>query len=60
MRPLDAIVHMKYFLATDDHTLPYDVLDALRVLHSLDLTGCNLKLARRVSMYRSYVLMRAG
>ena len=35
------------FELTDDQTLPYDVIDALRAQHSVDLIGFNLSMARR-------------
>ena len=43
---------------TDNQTLPYDVFDALRTRHSIDLTGFNLSMTRHGNIYRSYVLMR--
>ena len=46
------------FDLTEDQTLPYDVLDAMRTRHSIDMTGFNLSMTRRGNMYRSYVLMR--
>ena len=45
---------------TEAHTLPYDVFDALRTRHSIDLTGFNLSMTRHGNIYRSYVLMRGG
>ena len=46
------------FELTDNQTLPYDVLDAMRTRHSIDLTGFNLSMTRHGNIYRSYVLMR--
>ena len=48
------------FELREDLTLPYDVLDALRTRHSIDLTGFNLSMTRRGNIYRSYVLMRGA
>ena len=42
----------------ENQTLPYDVFDALRTRHSIDLTGFNLSMTRHGNIYRSYVLMR--
>eukprot|EP00974_Lingulodinium_polyedra_P059189 5700693-Lingulodinium_polyedra.AAC.1 len=39
-------------------SLPYDVLDATRAQHAIDLTGLNLSTTKRGNLYRSYVLMR--
>lgn len=46
------------FDLTENQTLPYDVFDALRTRHSIDLTGFNLSMTRHGNLYRSYVLMR--
>ncbi len=46
------------FELTDEQTLPYDVLDAVRTQHGIDLTGLNMSMTRRGNVYRSYVLMR--
>ena len=43
---------------TDEGGLPYDVFDALRARHGIDLTGFNISMTQRGNMYRSYVLMR--
>ena len=43
---------------TENQTLPYDVFDALRTQHSIDLTGFNLSMTRHGNIYRSSVLMR--
>ena len=48
------------FELKDDQTLPYDVLDAVRTQHGIDLTGLNMSMTRRGNCYRSYVLMRGG
>eukprot|EP00974_Lingulodinium_polyedra_P006805 647665-Lingulodinium_polyedra.AAC.1 len=59
----DPIVHAQSVLKTnfdltENHTLPYYVLDAMRTRHSIDLTGLNLSTMRHGNLYRSYVLMR--
>jgi len=41
-----------------NNTLPYDVFDALRLRHGIDVTGLNMSLTRGGNNYRSYVLMR--
>ena len=46
------------FNLTEHQTLPYDVFDALRIRHRIDLTGFNMSMTRYGNMYRSYVLMR--
>ena len=48
------------FEPKNDQTLPYDVLDAVRTQHGIDLTGLNMSMTRRGNCYRSYVLMRGG
>ena len=45
------------FLLSSDGALPYDVFDALRTRHNIDLTGFNSSMTQRGNMYRSYVLM---
>ena len=46
------------FELTENQTLPYDVFDALRAHHLIDLTGFNLSVTRHCNIYRSYVMMR--
>ena len=46
------------FDRTDNPALPYDVFDALRTRHSINLTGINLSMTRHGNLYRSYDLMR--
>ena len=46
------------FELSSEETLPYGVLDDLRLKHAIDLTGVSLSMTRRGSMYRSYVVMR--
>ena len=46
------------FDLTEESALPYDLFDALRTRHSIDLSGFNTSMTRRGNMYRSYVLMR--
>jgi len=48
------------FDLTENQTLPYDVFDALRTRHSIDLTGFNLSMTRHGNLYRTYVLMRGA
>ena len=61
----DPILHVQSVLEanfdfTELQTLPYDVFDALRNRHSIDLTGFNASMTRHGNMYRSYVLMRGA
>ena len=42
----------------DESCLPYDVFDALRTRHSIDLSGFNSSFTQRGNKYRNYVLMR--
>ena len=61
----DPILHSQSVLEanvdfTPNQTLPYDVLDALRNKHSIDLTGFNWSMTRNGNIYRSYVLMRGS
>ena len=42
----------------DESCLPYDVFDALRTRHGIDLSGFNSSFTQRGNKYRSYVLMR--
>ena len=46
------------FMLTEEQSLPYAVIDALRTRHAIDLTGFSLSMTRRGNKYRSYVLMR--
>ena len=48
------------FNLTESQTLPYDVFDALRNRHGIDLTGFNLSMTRYGNLYRNYVLMRGN
>ena len=58
------IVHARAALECNfdlqDDCLPYDVFDALRTRHSIDLTGFNTSMTRRGNLYKSYVLMRGS
>ena len=59
----DAIVNVQAVLEsnfdlTAESALPYDLFDALRMRHSIDLSGFNTSMTRRSNTYRSYVLMR--
>ena len=46
------------FVLDDESCLPYDVFDALRTRHSIDLSGFNSSFTQRGNKYRNYVLMR--
>ena len=46
------------FDLTEESALPYNLFDALRMRHSIDLSGFNTSMTRRGNMYRSYVLLR--
>ena len=46
------------FDLSEEGTLPYDVFDALRTRHGIDLSGFNSSFTQRGNKYRSYVLMR--
>ena len=48
------------FELTGESALPYDIFDALRTRHGIDLSGFNASMTRRGNMYRSYVLMRGA
>ena len=59
----DPIMHIRSVLEanfdlTEHQTLPYDMFDALRNRHSIDLTGFNASMMIDGNMYRSYVMMR--
>ena len=59
----DPIVHVPSVLEAnfelaDDRSLPYDVLDSVRLHHSIDITGFNVSMTHLGNIYRSYVLMR--
>ncbi len=43
---------------TKEDTLPYDIFDALRLQHGIDVTGLNSSLTHGGNLYRSYALMR--
>lgn len=40
-----------------DETLPYDVFDALRRQHGIDVTGLSMSSTHRGNLYRSYALL---
>ena len=46
------------FEFTDNQTLPYEVFDALRIRHGIDVSAFSLSMTRYGNLYRSYVLMR--
>ena len=43
----------------DESCLPYDVFDALRTRHSIDLSGTNARFTQRGNKYRIYLLSDA-
>ena len=45
------------FELTDEGTLPYDVFDALRIQHGIDVTGFASSMTHKGNPYRSYVLL---
>ena len=57
--PIQSILEANFDL-TEDHTLPYDVIDTLRSRHSIDLSGFNTSMTRYGNLYRSYALMRGA
>ena len=57
--PIQSILEANFDL-TEDHTLPYDVIDTLRSRHSIDLSGFNTSMTRYCNLYRSYALMRGA
>jgi hypothetical protein len=42
---------------SSDATLPYDVFDALRSHHGIDVTGLSVSSTHRGNLYRSYALL---
>ena len=45
------------FALSSDGTLPYDVFDALRRQHGIDVTGLSMSSTHRGNLYRSYALL---
>ena len=45
---------------SSNNTLPYELLDSLRLKHAIDVTGLNVSLTRGDKNYRSYVLTRGN
>ena len=45
------------FDLSSDETLPYDVFDALRSHHGIDVTGLSVSSTHRGNLYRSYALL---
>ena len=43
---------------TSDGTLPYDVFDALRRQHGIDVTGLSMSSTHCGNLYRTYALLR--
>jgi hypothetical protein len=59
------VVHLSDILEcnfdlSSDATLPYDVFDALRSHHGIDVTGLSVSSAHRGNLCRSYALLGAG
>ena len=48
------------FDRTDNPALPYDVFDALRTRHSINLTGFKMSMASHGIIYMSYDLVRGA
>ena len=42
---------------SSEHTLPYDVLDALRLQHGIDVSAFSWSMTHKGNIYRSYVLL---
>ena len=45
------------FDLSDAGTLPYDVFDALRIQHNIDVTGFSQSMTRKGNLYRNYALL---
>ena len=45
------------FDLNDEGTLPYDVFDALRTQHDIDVTGFSSSMTHKGNLYRSYALL---
>ena len=45
------------FDLSDTGTLPYDVFDALRTQHGIDVTGFSTSMTHKGNLYRSYALL---
>ena len=45
------------FDLTEQGTLPYDVFDALRTQHDIDVTGFSSSLTHKGNLYRNYALL---
>ena len=45
------------FELSSESTLPYDVFDALRRRHGIDVTGLSTSMTHRGNLYRSYALL---
>jgi len=45
------------FELSEAETLPYDVFDALRTLHNIDVTGFTFSMTHKGNLYRSYALL---
>ena len=63
--PPPPVVHLSDILEcnfdlSSDATLPYDVFDALRSHHGIDVTGLSVSSAHRGNLCRSYALLGAG
>ena len=53
---LDDVMECNFHL-TPDGTLPYDVFDALRRRHGIEITGLSMSMTHRGNLYRSYALL---
>lgn len=45
------------FSLTAEHELPFEVFEALRKKHSIDVTGLSLSLTKRGNVYRRFALL---
>ena len=45
------------FELSEEGTLPYDVFDALRTQHDIDVTGFHASMTHKGNMYRNYALL---
>ena len=45
------------FELSGEGTIPYDVFDALRIQHGIDVTGFSTSMTHRGNLYRNYALL---
>ena len=45
------------FELSEAETLPYDVFDALRMQHDIDVTGFKTSMTHKGNLYRNYALL---